>query len=123
MRAPYEGVFRDVHAVTGKMEVDGQPSLLSTILILSAMQYLNLVSVEMLLDASGIWRGEISRSMHVVTLVVLAGVNYAYSRRLRPAVASASRNARWTSAGMLYVFASIVALVGAAIYMNSVYSR
>ena len=122
MNATYEGMFRDVHAATGKLELDGRPSLLSAVLILSATQYLNLLSAVMVLDASGLWRMTLPRVGSMLALLALGGLNYMYSRHLGVVAGSdPSRKARWTSPGMLYVFASIFAFVGSALYMSSVY--
>lgn len=124
MAGVYEGVFRDVHAVTARMEIDGRPSLLSTVLILSAMQFLNLLSIVMLLDASGALQVPISRVACVISLLALGGLNCVYSRRLGvEAGGNISRSAKWGSPGMLYLVVSIMVFVGAALYMNSVYSR
>ena len=124
MAGVYEGMFRDVHAVTARMELDGRPSLLSTVLILSAMQFLNLLSIVMLLDASGALQVPISREACVIGLLALGGLNYLYSRRLGVVSGgNVSRNAKWASPGMLYVVVSLVVFVAAALYMNSVYSR
>jgi hypothetical protein len=124
MTGVYEGMFRDVHAVTVRMELDGQPSLLSTVLILSAMQFFNLLSVGMVLDASGTLRMPLSRAAFMIGLLSLVGLNYLYARRLGVvAGGNASRSAKWTSPGVLYVVVSTVIFIGAALYMNSVYSH
>jgi hypothetical protein len=124
MTGLYEGLFRDVHAATGRMELDGRPSLLSTLLILSVTQLLNLLSIAMTVEAMLMVRLPISKLGFVAVELVFLTLNYLFSRRLGiDAGEPASRAARWGSPGVLYVLFSILAFGCAAIFMNNAYSQ
>jgi hypothetical protein len=124
MSKVYENVFRDIHALTAKGELDGLPSLLSAVLIVSAMQFLNLLSIGMAVESASGWMMPASKMLFLTLLAVLAGLNFVYSRQIGlRAGEPVTRSVPLGSVGVVYVAGSLVAFVIAACWMISAYSK
>lgn len=124
MAGPFENAFRDIHALTAKWELDRRPSMLSTLFIVSALQFLNLLSVGMMVESAFSRPMPASRMGFVALLGVLVAINFAWSKKLGLRVGEpTSRSVRFGSPGVVYLVATIVVFVIAAIWMSAVYAK
>lgn len=80
MKHLYLSLFQRMYVSSARQELDGQPSLYSAVLYVSALQFFNLVSIVFVLSATTGYRLPISGWLALTVALALAVLNGLFAR-------------------------------------------